>query len=92
MDTEVVRIKTKYQIVIPVALRKKLSFKIGDLLEARVKGDEVLLKPVKTISKDQAWFWTERWQKMEKEAQEDIDAGRVEEFNNIDDLIKALKK
>jgi len=29
----------------------------------------------------QAWFWSERWQRLEGEAQADIDAGRVRHFN-----------
>lgn len=33
------------------------------------------------IPKDQAWFWTKEWQEGEKEAEEDIKAGRVKKFN-----------
>ena len=29
----------------------------------------------KYTNPDQAWFWSERWQRMEQEAQADIDAG-----------------
>ena len=32
---------------------------------------------------DQAWFWTDRWQQLEREAQEDIDAGRVEDASDF---------
>jgi len=30
----------------------------------------------KTILLDQAWFWTERWQQMEREVDEDIRTDR----------------
>jgi len=35
------------------------------------------LHPVVPIPSDQAWFWTERWQRMEREADADVAAGRV---------------
>ncbi len=41
---------------------------------------------------DQAWFWTEGWQKMEREADEDLKAGRYDEFESMDDFISDLKR
>jgi len=46
--------------------------------------------PKKLVDKSQAYFWTKRWQKCEKEAAEDIKAGRVKTFETVDDLIKDL--
>ena len=48
--------------------------------------------PKKLVDKSQAYFWTKRWQKGEKEAAEDIKAGRVKTFNSADELIKDLDK
>lgn len=42
------------------------------------------------IDPEQAWFWTEEWQAKEREADEDLRAGRFEEFDNIDDFIDSL--
>jgi hypothetical protein len=39
---------------------------------------------------DQSWYWTPQWQAAEKEADEDIAAGRVHRYNNADDAIKFL--
>ncbi|MHB1731998.1 MAG: hypothetical protein ACYCU8_00820 [Ferrimicrobium acidiphilum] len=39
---------------------------------------------------DQAWFWSERWQQMEQEADEDIAAGRVVTSAGIDELLAEL--
>lgn len=44
----------------------------------------------KGVPKDQRRFWTPRWQKMEKEADEDIRNGRVTRCNSLEELIKAL--
>ena len=46
--------------------------------------------PKKLIDKSQAYFWTKRWQKGEKEAAEDIKVGRVKTFESVDKLIKDL--
>jgi len=48
--------------------------------------------PKKLVDKSQAYFWTKRWQKGEKEAAEDIKAGRVKTFDSVDELIKDLDK
>jgi len=46
--------------------------------------------PKKLIDKSQAYFWTKRWQEGEREADEDIKAGRVKTFDSVDKLIKDL--
>ena len=41
--------------------------------------------------KDQAYYWTEAWQQGEREADQDIAAGRVSgPFDNAEDLIDSL--
>ena len=39
---------------------------------------------------DQAYFWSEKWQADEREAQDDIENGRVYRFDNIDDALNFL--
>ena len=50
------------------------------------------LRPMLPIPADQRWFWTERWQAMEREADEDIAAGRVSRAMDIDEFVKQLKQ
>ena len=42
------------------------------------------------IPADQAWFWTEEWQKGEREVDEDIAAGRVKRFDSVEELFEDL--
>lgn len=42
------------------------------------------------IAGDQAWFWTPEWQAKEREADEDIVAGRVHEFDSTDAFLAEL--
>ena len=41
-------------------------------------------------SDDQAWFWTERWQTMECEADAEIAAGHITVFEDVDAFIASL--
>ena len=41
--------------------------------------------------KDQAYFWTPEWQAQEREADEDIQSGRVETFDNVEALLADLQ-
>ena len=47
--------------------------------------------PKKLVDKSQAYFWTRRWQEGEREADEDIKAGRVKTFDSVDELVKDLE-
>jgi len=48
--------------------------------------------PKKLVDKNQAYFWTKRWQEGEREADEDIKAGRIKTFASVSELIKDLDK
>jgi len=80
------------QITLPASIRKTLNLKEGDYLEAEAENGVVILKPKELIDKDQAWFWTKEWQEGEREADEDIKAGRVSQvFDTAKEAIRALK-
>ncbi len=42
------------------------------------------------ILKSQAYFWTKEWQEAEREASEDIKAGRGKTFDTVEELVKDL--
>jgi hypothetical protein len=49
-----------------------------------------VLKLNKSVEKGQAWFWIKRWQQGEKEAEEDIRAGRVRRFPDAKSAVAHL--
>jgi hypothetical protein len=68
-------------------------FRGASLYEVREReGGGLELIPQHTIDAAQAWFWSERWQAMEREASADIAAGRVRGFDSADDFIAELDK
>lgn len=48
--------------------------------------------PQDAIDASQAWFWSERWQAMEGEADAAIAAGRLQRFNSAEDFLAELGK
>ena len=40
-----VMVKDKFQVTIPARLRQELNLKVGDMLEAVVEGDRIVLRP-----------------------------------------------
>jgi AbrB family looped-hinge helix DNA binding protein len=86
-----VKVKSKYQIVIPDEVRKKLHVEIGDTLEIEEKDGVLVARPVMVIDKSQAYFWSEEWQKGEKEAEEAKKKGKFKEFDKAAEALKWLK-
>jgi len=80
------------QITLPASVRKQLGIEEGDLVEIEVEDERAVLMPKKLVDKNQAYFWTKKWQEGEREADEDIKAGRVKTFDSVDELIKDLDR
>jgi len=62
---EALRVGAKYQVTIPHRIAKALRIKKGDHILARLVDRHVELGPAAIIPKDQLWFWTPKWQRME---------------------------
>ncbi len=79
-------------ITLPASVRKELGIEEGDLIEIEVIDEKAMLMPKRLVDKSQAYFWTRRWQEGEKEADEDIRAGRVKTFDSVEELIRDLEQ
>jgi AbrB family looped-hinge helix DNA binding protein len=79
------------QITLPAPVRKSLGIEEGDMVEIEIIDDKAILVPKRLVDKSQAYFWTKKWQEGEREADEDIKAGRVKVFDSAEDLIKDLE-
>lgn len=89
---EYLTIRKRGQITLPKSIIEKLDLQEGDQLELEVNDrGEMKIVPTIQIPKDQAWFWTEEWQKGEREADEDIKTGRVKSFENVNEAIHWLE-
>ncbi len=79
-------------ISLPSDLRRRhhLDQAGAQVLVSEREDGVIELRPQVAIPADQAWFWTERWQRMEREADSDIAAGRVEQFDSAEDFVADL--
>jgi AbrB family looped-hinge helix DNA binding protein len=71
------RIRGKGQLTLPEEVRRAANVEAGDYLEVSIRRGEIVMRPKKLVDADQAWFWTDSWQKGEREASEDIRTGRT---------------
>lgn len=87
----VTTVRAKGQVTIPTDVRRAVRLEEGDPVRVEIVEDGILLRPMKLIDASQAWFWTPEWQVMEREADEDIAAGRVQRFESDEDFLAALE-
>ena len=79
------------QITLPAPVRKSLGIEEGDMVEIEIVDDKAVLVPKRLVDKSQAYFWTKAWQEGEKEADKDIEAGRVRVFDTAEELVTDLE-
>jgi hypothetical protein len=75
-----------------VMTKTKLHELVDRLPDEAVDGVAVLLGEITAgrIDPDQSWFWTDEWQAREREADEDLAAGRTSVYASDDDFLAAL--
>lgn len=87
---QLVKVTRGGQVTIPADLRRQAGIEIGDDVEMRIVKGCLVLVPKQLIDKDQTWFWTQEWQAAEREAEDDLRAGRVKAFDTLEGLIADL--
>ena len=80
-----VKVKEKFQVTIPTALRKAVHLSVGDLLEAEAKGNTIVFKPKALVDREAV-------DAAIQEGLEDLKAGRVTpKFSSVEEF-KAYRK
>lgn len=86
----ITQLRRRSQVTLPSEVVKKMNLQEGDHLDIAMEEDRIILKPVLVIDRSQSWFWSKKWQALEKEVDEDIKQGRVHKAKNAEELIKQL--
>jgi AbrB family looped-hinge helix DNA binding protein len=85
-------LRQKGQLTLPAEVRNALHVEEGDEIEFEVIDDgQVVMRGLKMIPADQAWFWTPEWQAGEREASQQIARGLVETYQNSDDFLRSFE-
>ena len=88
MKTYLLTIQSRGTIALPADLRRRHHLDRADAQVKLVEQEDgrIELVPMVAVRADQAWFWSERWQSMEREADEDVAAGRTIVVDGVDAL------
>ncbi len=92
MKSHILSVQSRGTVALPADLRRRLHLDQENAQVQLVEHEDgrVELLPVVPIPADQSWFWTARWQKMEREADADIAAGRATIVEGVEGLIAHL--
>jgi bifunctional DNA-binding transcriptional regulator/antitoxin component of YhaV-PrlF toxin-antitoxin module len=92
MKTHVLAVQARGTVALPADLRRRLRLEGPDAQVQLIEHEDgrLELRPVVAVPADQAWFWADRWQAMEREADADIAAGRMTVVEGADELIELL--
>jgi antitoxin MazE len=86
----ITQLRRRAQVTLPSEVVKKMKLQEGDNLDIAMEEDRIIIKPVLVIDRSQSWFWSKKWQELEREVDEDIKKGRVHKAKNVEELIKKL--
>jgi AbrB family looped-hinge helix DNA binding protein len=89
----VLTLRRNGQITLPADIRRRLRAAEGDVFLVEVRDDkEIVLRKKSVVGASQPYFWTDEWQRGEREAQEDIRHGRVKRFRSAKALVADLTR
>jgi antitoxin MazE len=86
----ITQLRVRSQITLPSEIVKRMRLQEGDNLDIILEDDKIVIKPVLVIDRSQSWFWSKKWQQMEKEADEDVKQGKVQKAKTLTELIRKL--
>jgi len=87
-----VGLQSRGLIALPTELRRRMHLdEPGAQVEILERDDGVVeLRAALPVPADQAWFWTERWQRREHEVDEHVAAGDVVTHESTEDFLSHL--
>ncbi len=86
-----VKVRPKAQLTLPEEIRRALHIGEGDEVEFAVHADgTVTIRGYVSIPTDQVWFFTPEWLAGEREADQQIAAGRGTVHESADEMLAHL--
>ena len=84
-------VRRRGQITLPREIREALHVEEGDDVAFVVEAGQVTMRGLKSVPAEQSWFWTDSWQVGEREASEQVAAGKGTVFDNGDAFLDSLR-
>lgn len=94
VKTHLLTVQSRGTVALPADLRRRLRLDQPNAQVKLIEKDDgrVELVPVVAVPADQAWFWTDRWQAMEREADAAIAAGRTIVVDGLPGLLEVVDR
>ena len=83
-----VKVREKYQVTIPEEVRGKIPLKVGERVEVTARGNEIVIRPVVEVPREQAWFWNREWQEQVSQSIKDLERGKMKVFKSVKEARK----
>jgi AbrB family looped-hinge helix DNA binding protein len=83
-----VKVREKYQVTIPEDVRGKIPLKVGERVEVTARNNEIVIRPILEIPRDQAWFWSKPWQDQVSQSIKDLEKGKATVFKSVKEARK----
>jgi AbrB family looped-hinge helix DNA binding protein len=89
-----VTVQRRGLLALPKEVRARLGLdRPGAQVEVVERDDGVIeLHPHVAVPAEQAWFWTERWQRMEREVDDHIERGEFTTYDGSADFLASLEQ
>jgi AbrB family looped-hinge helix DNA binding protein len=84
------RLRDRGQVTLPAEVRAALGVQEGDEVVFELTAAGVCVRGMRLVPADQAWFWTPEWQEGERQASEDLAAGRYVTYDSAEEFLDAL--
>lgn len=88
----IVAVQGRGVLTLPADLRRRhhLDEPGAQVSLVETEDGRIELIPLVAVPADQHWFWTDRWQRMEREVDEAVAAGDVEVFDDAESFLANL--
>jgi len=83
-----VKVREKYQVTIPEEVRGKIPLKVGERVEVTARDNEIVIRPIVEIPRDQVWFWSKQWQDQVSQSIKDLEKGKIKVFKSVKEARK----
>ncbi len=89
LDT-IIKLTRRRTLSLPGWAARRVGASRGAFVRVRETKEGVLIRPAKPANKAQAYFWTQRWQRMEAEVDAAVQRGKVRRSKNLKELLSDL--
>ena len=87
-ETHTVTIQERGVVAIPAEFRRRHNLNPGDRLQLiEFEDGHLELVPLAEVPASQVWFWSERWQNLEREVDEHVARGEEQIFDDTDSFL-----